>query len=89
MSEQQRITAEILIETNESLVSLRRYVVTAVKQSCRNVRGGAVVVALYDEDDNFLGLDVAGTPSEEMREQMNELLGTEGMAPPAPPVSPR
>jgi hypothetical protein len=68
----QLIHARILIEPGtESLERTKSYVISAVKSSCRNIRDGNVVVALYDEDDHLLGMDVTGVPSETLQDTID------------------
>lgn len=76
MSNRQVIVAKVLIEGSDepTTESLRRYVITALKQSCNRVRGGSVATALYEEDgETLIGLDLVGTPSEEMREIVDDM----------------
>ena len=76
MGRPQVVTARILIEAgNESLERTRSYVLQAVKSSCRNIRDGNVVIGLYNENDELIGLDMTGTPSEALQDQIDELFG--------------
>jgi len=74
------VTAQVLYESNEGNVeSLGRFVVNSLKQSCRHVRHGVVAVVVRDHSGRILGIDVHGTPSEEMQEKIEDLLlGQEG-----------
>jgi hypothetical protein len=71
----QTIMATILIEPGaESPDRLRGYVVSAVKNACRNIRDGTVVIVLHDEDDNLIGMDVSGTPSVTLQKEFDDLM---------------
>lgn len=71
-----RVTAEVLLEsTSGSKEGLRRHALNALKASCRNARDAVVAVVLYDDEGKVLGLDVTGTPSEEMQREIDALLG--------------
>ena len=68
------ITARILVESgSESMERTRGYVIAAMKTACRNIRDGNVVVALYDEDEHLLGMDVTGVPSENLQDSIDQL----------------
>jgi hypothetical protein len=70
----QVITARVLYEAgSESQERTRGYVVQALKSACRNIRDGNVSIALYDEDDNLIGMDVTGTPSETLQNLLDDL----------------
>ena len=74
MGKPQVINARILIESGpESVDRTRGYVITALKSALRNIRGGAVAIALYDEDDVLIGMDVSGVPSSELQEHIEDL----------------
>lgn len=74
MGKPQVINARILIESGpESAERTKGYVITALKSSLRNIRGGAVAIALYDEDEVLIGMDVSGHPSAELQEQLEDL----------------
>lgn len=74
MGKPQVIEARILIESHpESADRTLGYVVTALKSSVRNIRGGSVAIALYDEDDQMIGMDISGSPSASFQKQVNEL----------------
>lgn len=76
MARQQVMTARIIIEPgNESIERTRGYVVSALKNSFRNLRDGSAVIALYNEDDELIGMDISGTPSEELQEILEKGLG--------------
>lgn len=71
----QTIMATIMIEPGaESPDRLRGYVVSAVKNSCRNIRDGTVVIVLHDVDDNLIGMDVSGTPSVTLQKEFDDLM---------------
>jgi len=65
----------VLIEPgNESSERTRSYVIQALKSALRNIRDGNVVIALYDETDQLIGMDVSGTPSESLQDTIDEWL---------------
>jgi hypothetical protein len=81
VSQPQGITAQVLYEAEDGREeSLGRFVLLAVKQSCRHVRNGVVAVVVRDGDGNVLGVDISGAPSEEMQEQLDLLLNDESAA---------
>lgn len=76
MATQQVITARIIIEPgNESIERTRGYVISALKNSFRNLRDGSAAILLYNEDDELIGADFSGTPSEELQEVLEKGLG--------------
>lgn len=69
----QVITATVLVEGgSESLERTRSYVIQAIKSSCRNVRDGSVVIALHDENDRLIGLDISGMPSQALQDEVDK-----------------
>lgn len=74
MAKPQVITARILIEPGtESAERTRSYVVSTLKSSLRNIRDGSVAIALYNEEEDLIGLDVTGLPSETFQETVDGL----------------
>jgi hypothetical protein len=74
MGKPQVITARILIEPHaESSERTKGYVITALKSSLRNIRDGAVAIALYNEEGEMIGMDVTGVPSEALQVHIEEL----------------
>lgn len=71
----QTITATITFEAGtESPERTRGYIVQSLKSSLRNIRDGAAVICLYDDDDNLIGMDMSGTPSVTFQKAVDELL---------------
>lgn len=69
----QVITATVLVEGgSESHERTRSYVIQALKSACRNVRDGSVLIALYDENEHLIGLDVSGSPSAALQQQVDK-----------------
>lgn len=74
MGKPQVITARILVESAvESSDRTKGYVIAAVKSSLRNIRDGSVAIALYNEDDELIGMDVSGSPSPEFQGHVDDL----------------
>lgn len=68
------IEARIVVEDEASNIERSvGFVKTSLKGSCRNLSGGAVVIGLYDDDDELVGLDITGTPSDAMQEMVESL----------------
>jgi len=63
----------VLVEGgSESPERIRSYVVQALKSACRNVRDGAVVTVLQDENDRLIGLDISGMPSQALQDEVDK-----------------
>ncbi len=75
MATRQVINARIVIETNaESQERTVAYVVSALKNACRNMRDGTVLIQVYDEQDRLLGADLSGSPTEELQDVFDDLV---------------
>jgi len=72
------ITVKVLIESGtESPDRTRGYVVSALKSSLRNIRDGAVVLAVYNEAGELLGTDTSGTPSPNLQDEIEAVFDVE------------
>ena len=68
------ITARVLVEPgSESLERTMGYVISALKTACRNIRDGTVAIALYDENDRLIGMDLSGVPSEGLQVTVDDM----------------
>jgi pyrimidine deaminase RibD-like protein len=75
MEEPRSITVIAFYEsTDANDEMLKRYLVNAAKSFARNARSAVVGVVVLDEDDNVLGVDVTGSPSEEIQSAIDALV---------------
>jgi hypothetical protein len=75
---QRRLEVVVLIEdTEENIDRTYGFTKVSLKNSCRNLKGGAVALGLYDESGRVVGLDITGNPSAEMSEVLNEIFEDE------------
>lgn len=77
MPENKRTTlsAQILVESSsESEERTVGYVVSALKNSFRNIRDGTVVITIYDENEHLIGADMSGSPSAEIEDVFDDLV---------------
>lgn len=76
--EQRELEVRVLVETDaENMTRTLNFIKTSVKGSCRNLKNGAVVIGLYDEDGRVVGVDVTGNPSQVMQRRIEELFEEE------------
>lgn len=75
MTKRQSISARIVVESNsESNERTIGYVVSALKNACKNIRDGTVLITIYDEDDKMIGADMSGIPSEELQDSFDDMV---------------
>lgn len=85
--EQRELAVRVLVEADENYIDRTTgYVKSALKSSCRNLVYGAAVLALYDEHGKLVGLDITGTPTDELAEIADELFPEDSLE--VPPVAP-
>ncbi len=69
------INARIVIESSsESPERTNGYVVSALKNACKNIRDGTAMIVIYDESDHVIGADLSGTPSDELADAFDDIL---------------
>jgi hypothetical protein len=68
------LIVDVTIEPGtESVERTVGYVVQALKASQRNIRDGSVVIAIK-RDGQLIGVDLSGTPSENLQDQVDNLM---------------
>lgn len=75
MANRQVITARLILDSPvEGQDRAKGYVVSALKNSCKNIRDGTVLTTVYDDEEHIIGVDLSGTPSEELQDELEDLL---------------
>jgi hypothetical protein len=71
---QRVIIARVVIEAdNKEIDRVAAYTISSLKSSGRHLRGGAMAIDLSYENGEKIGMDVTGSPSEEMHRLMNSV----------------
>jgi len=80
------LTVEIrVISGSEPMSKVMDFVLAAVKNVLRHLRGASALITIYDKDSGrLLGHDLAGEPSEVLQEAVDTFLdGLDGVSPAA------
>lgn len=70
------LTARIVIDPgSEGPESIRRYAISALKNTFKNVRDGTIATFIY-EDGHLRGADMSGEPNDQLQSKVENAFGS-------------
>ena len=82
------LSARVVVATTKrNKNATNAYAKQALKSTFKGLKNAVAAIAIYDEDDNLVGMDVTGSPNEEMRRVMDFEFSEDDTSPPAPQVA--